>query len=116
MGREGGNMNDLIIILAIAMIWPGFYLYRKYKSKKSEKTLVFRKPSQRELYWYCNNCHEWVHCEHMPDGKTFLNTILESKITEIENFSLVHHKCGTEYKFAVAERTPLMDLPKELRL
>ena len=129
MGGEGGNMNDLIIILALAMIWPGFYLYRKYKSNKSEKVLILRKPMQREMNKFLDLIPIVNVEDHIIIGGS-INDVSPDFYPEIHIWTIItwdDYFYGEGMKevndflnqwssLEKSEKTPLMDLPKELRL
>lgn len=61
-------------------------------------------PKQNELYMQCPMCMEWVKIDHLPDGRSFPQAIVDENLTEIKNIVFGHKECGFQIKFTIARK------------
>lgn len=72
---------------------------KKLKRKKSYGNLLKK---QKALYFICPKCGETVKVNPLPDGRSFLQALIDESIDEVTNFELGHIPCGFQFRMATA--------------
>jgi hypothetical protein len=57
---------------------------------------------QKALYFICPQCKEPVKVQNLPDGRSFIQALIDSSLDEVTYFELGHTSCGFRFEMGTA--------------